>query len=1046
MALNYLLDPMFQIENTAGKPATDGWLEVYVHGTRTKYYCASNFDGTLHPFKIKLDSLGSNIVLADDGQAYDVYAYNRFGSLLMSRYNVQPGKGGSGEIVSELEHWLGGYGPTYTPFPGDDMGHTLGISTGRLQGSGGVDYVGDFIDRIETCPYPDGVYDGYIYLKPGVYYVDCIIRYQQASDSLSNTLDEILVYTGYGNANESLAYQFDSTGPEATGNRHNLRVSFVRHVTENEGSILYFAPATPVNWKEAYIQKLQIVKLDGVKGERGVEGKSAYEVWLDQGNTGTEQDFLDSLQGEQGPQGVQGPAGPQGPKGADGDVSFDELTPEQIEELRGPAGPQGPQGVQGPAGQTGATGPAGHDGTTPPVVPLVAGQNINITESNGSVVISAEGGQSNVTTQQGRFTVNPNTEGAPVEVIYPTDVAPTVPFYDLTDNYDESQSSSASSTAYLVFKSPGYDADYWTAQAGDVLTIKVSQDVVGVSALLGFYAPNSSPTSTAGPALRFPNSNALISGSGNPPKLLAGTYSFVLSANPAGSGYGKYILIMLAGLVSGSYNNDFLDKVEITLDRPNASLGSTVNLGRYYLGNLSESGTPSSDRQCRVVLDNETKQQTVYIPGSMPSSWLANRYLNKFVSYGDSFSGTGVNSDSNYIASKYNGNPHNYSYARLVNNDYTNKIATFLSYDPTTGKVEYWTCDYSTSTSSPTWTTTQIAGGGGSTYTAGTGIDITNDVISVDPDTVAMKSDLPSEEEVQFEEFDPSNYQEKLTAGTGIDITNDVISIDPDDLPAGPTGPQGPVGPQGATGADGESAYDIWLDQGNTGSEQDFLDSLEGPQGPQGIQGVQGVQGPTGPAGETGAVGPQGPKGDTGATGPQGPKGDTGATGPAGAVPPGLNLTAGDNISITASGSNIVIGATGLASTAQLAGKADSATTLAGYGITDAYTKTEVDSALSGKANAATTYTKTEVDNALADKANAATTYTKTEVDTALADKADSATTIAGYGITDAYTKSEVNSSLAGKQATLTGITDVQVVQSLPASPVSTVLYLIPEA
>ena len=86
MALNYLLDPMFQIENSAGKPATDGWLEVYIHGTRTKYYCASNFDGTLHPFKIKLDSLGSNIVLADDGQAYDVYAYNRFGSLLMSRY------------------------------------------------------------------------------------------------------------------------------------------------------------------------------------------------------------------------------------------------------------------------------------------------------------------------------------------------------------------------------------------------------------------------------------------------------------------------------------------------------------------------------------------------------------------------------------------------------------------------------------------------------------------------------------------------------------------------------------------------------------------------------------------------------------------------------------------------------------------------------------------------------------------------------------------------------------------------------------------------
>ena len=158
MALNYLLDPMFQIENSAGKPATDGWLEVYIHGTREKYYCASNFDGTLHPFKIKLDSLGSNIVLADDGQAYDVYAYNRFGSLLMSRYNVQPGSGGSGSggDIGTMQHWMGMYGPTYTNFPGDLAGHTLGIPKQS------VDYVGDFIDHIETAPSPDGDVPAYI--------------------------------------------------------------------------------------------------------------------------------------------------------------------------------------------------------------------------------------------------------------------------------------------------------------------------------------------------------------------------------------------------------------------------------------------------------------------------------------------------------------------------------------------------------------------------------------------------------------------------------------------------------------------------------------------------------------------------------------------------------------------------------------------------------------------------------------------------------------------------------------------------------------------
>ena len=86
----YLLSPEFEIVNTAGKPLTGGWIEGYIHGTRDKYYCLSDFDGTLHPFQIPLDSLGSNIVLASPTHAYDIYIYNKFGSLVMSRYNVVP--------------------------------------------------------------------------------------------------------------------------------------------------------------------------------------------------------------------------------------------------------------------------------------------------------------------------------------------------------------------------------------------------------------------------------------------------------------------------------------------------------------------------------------------------------------------------------------------------------------------------------------------------------------------------------------------------------------------------------------------------------------------------------------------------------------------------------------------------------------------------------------------------------------------------------------------------------------------------------------------
>jgi len=118
-----------------------------------------------------------------------------------------------------------------------------------------------------------------------------------------------------------------------------------------------------------------------------------------------------------------------------------------------------------------------------------------------------------------------------------------------------------------------------------------------------------------------------------------------------------------------------------------------------------------------------------------------------------------------------------------------------------------------------------------------------------------------------------------------------------------------------------------------------------------------------------------------------------------------------------------------------LNGKADTATTLAGYGITDAYTKSETDTAISTaiagidlsayetiadhdadmalKADKATTYTKTEVDSALASKADSSSVYTKSEVDTALAGKANTATTLSGYGITDAYTKSETDTAIS---------------------------------
>lgn len=79
-----------------------------------------------------------------------------------------------------------------------------------------------------------------------------------------------------------------------------------------------------------------------------------------------------------------------------------------------------------------------------------------------------------------------------------------------------------------------------------------------------------------------------------------------------------------------------------------------------------------------------------------------------------------------------------------------------------------------------------------------------------------------------------------------------------------------PMPVPGPKGDDGKSAYEIAVEKGFIGTEEEWLSSLIGPQGPQGPQGEIGPQGPAGPQGETG---PQGPKGEDGTPGTPGTPG-----------------------------------------------------------------------------------------------------------------------------------------------------------------------------
>ena len=97
----YLISPTFQFMNVSGKPLVDGYVNIYISGTRSKYYAFSDFDETLHPFNIPLNALGSAVILVSPAHSYDIYVYNSVGTLQMSRYNITPATG-EGTVITDV--------------------------------------------------------------------------------------------------------------------------------------------------------------------------------------------------------------------------------------------------------------------------------------------------------------------------------------------------------------------------------------------------------------------------------------------------------------------------------------------------------------------------------------------------------------------------------------------------------------------------------------------------------------------------------------------------------------------------------------------------------------------------------------------------------------------------------------------------------------------------------------------------------------------------------------------------------------------------------
>lgn len=84
---------------------------------------------------------------------------------------------------------------------------------------------------------------------------------------------------------------------------------------------------------------------------------------------------------------------------------------------------------------------------------------------------------------------------------------------------------------------------------------------------------------------------------------------------------------------------------------------------------------------------------------------------------------------------------------------------------------------------------------------------------------------------------------------------------------------------RGAAGEDGKSAYEIAVENGFEGTEEEWLASLKGQDGEDGKDGADGEKGDKGDKGDAGEKGEQGDKGDKGDPGEKGDKGDPGEKG-----------------------------------------------------------------------------------------------------------------------------------------------------------------------
>lgn len=215
----------------------------------------------------------------------------------------------------------------------------------------------------------------------------------------------------------------------------------------------------------------------GGGGEKGERGYSAYEIAVQHGYVGTEEEWLASLKGEQGDPGQTGQTGPSGSDGYSPQVSTESIAGGTRVTITDSTGDHEFDVMDGQTGQQGHTGPSGADGYSPQASVSKSGSTvtITITDKSGTTTETVSDGQDGAPGQDG----SPGADGTSVTCATTSITGGTK--VTLTDKTGDHEFNVMNGTNGTDGHTPIKGTDYWTASDIAQIEADVSVQYVTVS-------------------------------------------------------------------------------------------------------------------------------------------------------------------------------------------------------------------------------------------------------------------------------------------------------------------------------------------------------------------------------------------------------------------------------------------------------------------------------------------------------------------------------------------------------------------------------------